>query len=101
MSQAHSAQGADLSAKYSLYQKEVDDVALKIYAMKSETRRSQLSERVEEELEADPDNDTVSIASDIHLFAVGRNILPLARVERKGILMNSFLQTLFVGDFGH
>jgi hypothetical protein len=59
ISQAHSTQGMDLAARYLSAQEEVHRELLRICAMKSETRKSSNSRRIEEELEIDPDTDTV------------------------------------------
>lgn len=59
MSQAHSLQGMDLGAKYVQYQQEVDRDFIKICTMKNESKRNQNQTRIEEELEANPDVDTV------------------------------------------
>ena len=61
MSQAHSLQGMDLGAKCLQYQQEVEKDFIKICTMKTESRRTQNQIRIEEELEANPEIDTVRI----------------------------------------
>lgn len=56
-------QGMDLTAQYMNYQQEVQREFLKICSMKSESRKFFNNKRLEDELEVNPESDTVSIVN--------------------------------------